>query len=78
MKKKKKRRNEEKAIRKRLDKDAEQPIASGHVNKGLVHVLTLKVDSLQKILIHYYGENKTAMKKLRRPQLLSLVKEKMN
>ena len=56
----------------------EQPIAAGHVNKGLVHVLTLTVDSLQKVLVHYYGENETAMNKLRRPAIESLIRDKMN
>lgn len=76
--KERKRKNKEKAERKLLEKEREEPIAAANVVKGLDHVLKLTVVKMRKILVHYYGENETAMNKLRRPEIESLIRDKMN
>ena len=64
--------------RKCLEKEREEPIAAANVVKGLDHVLKLTVVKMRNILVHYYGENKTVMNKLRRPEIESLIRDKMN
>ena len=76
-KKERKRKNEEKAEQKRLEKETEEPIATSHVNQGMNHVLSLNVPSLYKVLMYHYGVNEKAVKKMRRPELVAFIEDKM-
>merc|ERR1712032_869192 len=58
--------------------ETEEPIAAANVVEGLDHVLKLTVVKMRKILVHYYGENETAMNKLHRSEIESLIRDKMN
>ena len=75
--KERKRKNAEKAEQKRLEKETEEPIATSHVNKGMNHVLSLNVPSLCKVLMYHYGVNEKAVKKMRRPELVAFIEDKM-